>query len=122
MAEKFGPRKMITFALVWWSVFTGLTDVVKSHGLLYMVRFLFGIGEGPVFPANAVFNTNWFRRDKKARASIALLAGSYFGQVIAPIVTVYIYQYFGWQAVFYIFWINRNNHSGCMVRFSPRLS
>jgi ACS family glucarate transporter-like MFS transporter len=60
MAEKFGPRKMITFALVWWSVFTGLTAVVKSHGLLYMVRFLFGIGEGPMFPANAIFNTNWF--------------------------------------------------------------
>ncbi|MBT2603234.1 MFS transporter [Bacillus sp. ISL-53] len=33
----------------------------------------------------------------------SLLAGSYVGPVIAPIVTVYIYQYFGWQAVFYIF-------------------
>ncbi|MFJ5764990.1 MFS transporter [Lysinibacillus sp. NPDC093210] len=103
LAEKFGPRKMVTFALIWWSVFTGLTGLVKSHGLLYAVRFLFGVGEGPMFPANAVFNTNWFRRDEKARASSALLAGSYFGPVIAPIVTVYIYQYFGWQAVFYIF-------------------
>lgn len=103
LAEKFGPRKMVTFALIWWSVFTGLTGLVKSHGLLYAVRFLFGVGEGPMFPANAVFNTNWFRRDEKARASSALLAGSYFGPVIAPIVTVYIYQYFGWQSVFYIF-------------------
>jgi MFS transporter, ACS family, glucarate transporter len=33
----------------------------------------------------------------------SLLAGSYVGPVTAPIVTVYIYQYFGWQAVFYIF-------------------
>lgn len=105
LAEKFGPRKMIAFSLIWWSVFTGLTGLVKSHSLLYVVRFLFGIGEGPMFPSNAVFNTNWFRKDEKARASSALLAGSYFGPVIAPIVTVYIYQYFGWQAVFYIFGI-----------------
>lgn len=41
LAEKFGPRKMIAFSLIWWSVFTGLTGLVKSHSLLYVVRFLF---------------------------------------------------------------------------------
>ena len=42
LAEKFGPRKMITIALVWWSAFTILTGMIKHHGLLYFVRFLFG--------------------------------------------------------------------------------
>ena len=42
LSEKFGPRKMITIALVWWSAFTILTGVVKNHGLLYTMRFLFG--------------------------------------------------------------------------------
>ena len=41
LAEKFGPRKMITIALVWWSAFTILTGMIKHHGLLYFVRFLF---------------------------------------------------------------------------------
>lgn len=45
LAEKFGPRKMITIALVWWSAFTILTGMIKHHGLLYFVRFLFGVGE-----------------------------------------------------------------------------
>ena len=80
LAEKFGPRKMITIALVWWSAFTIFTGMIKHHGLLYLVRFLFGIGEAPMYPSNAsnaVFN--------------------------APVITIAIVNAFNWQAVFYIF-------------------
>lgn len=55
-----------------------------------------------MFPSNAVFNTYWFSKHEKGRAASALLAGSYFGPVLAPIVTVTISNAFGWQAVFYI--------------------
>ncbi|MBO1207456.1 MFS transporter [Mammaliicoccus sciuri] len=103
LAEKFGPKKMLTIALLWWSAFTILTGIVKNHGLLYLVRFLFGVGEAPMYPSNAVFNSYWFNKNEKGRASSALLAGSYFGPVIAPIVTIAIMNAFGWQAVFYIF-------------------
>ncbi|SFE65490.1 MFS transporter [Fictibacillus sp. FJAT-27399] len=105
LAERFGARKIVFFALIWWSVFTGLTAIVKSHGLLAAVRFLFGVGEGPMYPGNAVFNTYWFPKQEKGRASSALLAGSYFGPVIAPVLTVAIFQQWGWEAVFYIFGI-----------------
>ena len=30
LAEKFGPRKMITIALVWWSAFTILTGMIRT--------------------------------------------------------------------------------------------
>jgi ACS family glucarate transporter-like MFS transporter len=40
---------------------------------------------------------------EKGRAASALLAGSYFGPVIAPVLTVAIFQAWGWEAVFYIF-------------------
>ena len=103
LAEKFGPRKMITIALVWWSAFTIFTGMIKHHGLLYLVRFLFGIGEAPMYPSNAVFNANWFSKDEKGRASSMLLAGSYFGPVLAPVITIAIVNAFNWQVVFYIF-------------------
>ncbi|PNZ66235.1 MFS transporter [Staphylococcus croceilyticus] len=103
LAEKFGPRKMITIALVWWSAFTIFTGMIKHHGLLFLVRFLFGVGEAPMYPSNAVFNSTWFAKDEKGRASSALLAGSYFGPVLAPIITIAIVNTFNWQAVFYIF-------------------
>ena len=56
-----------------------------------------------MYPSNAVFNSFWFAKGEKGRASSALLAGSYFGPVIAPVVTIAIVNMFGWQAVFYIF-------------------
>ena len=80
IAERIGARKIVMIALIWWSVFTGLTAIVKSHGLLALVRFMFGVGEGPMYPGNVVFNTHWFAQQEKGRAASALLAGSYFGQ------------------------------------------
>ncbi|MDT0655398.1 MULTISPECIES: MFS transporter [Staphylococcus] len=103
LAEKFGPKRMLSIALVWWSAFTIFTGLVKNHGFLYFIRFLFGVGEAPMYPSNAVFNTFWFSKTEKGRASSALLAGSYFGPVIAPFITIAIYNTFGWQAVFFIF-------------------
>lgn len=56
---------MITIALVWWSAFTILTGMIKNHGLIYLVRFLFGVGEAPMYPSNAVFNSFWFSKMKR---------------------------------------------------------
>lgn len=103
LAEKLGARKVVTYALVFWSLFTALTATVKSHGLLYAIRGLFGVGEGPMYPGNAVFNTYWFSKGEKGRAASALLAGSYFGPVIAPVITIAIYNWIGWEGVFYVF-------------------
>src|SRR5215475_162803 len=50
MADRFGPRKTIAFATVWWGIFTALTAAVSVGiaGLLLVlisVRFLLGVGE-----------------------------------------------------------------------------
>lgn len=103
LSERYGARFIVAFAMLWWSLFTVLTAAVRSYGALGAVRFLFGMGEGPMYPGNAIFNTYWFRKQEKARASSALLAGSYFGPVIAPIITVGLYNAWGWHAVFYAF-------------------
>jgi MFS transporter, ACS family, glucarate transporter len=103
LSERYGARFIVAFAMLWWSLFTVLTAAVRSYGALGAVRFLFGMGEGPMYPGNAIFNTYWFRKQEKARASSALLAGSYFGPVIAPMITVGLYKAWGWHAVFYAF-------------------
>ncbi|WP_242452132.1 MFS transporter [Providencia rettgeri] len=103
LAERFGSRLIATISLYVWSAFTILTVVAPTYIWLCIVRFLFGVGEAPLYPANAVFNTWWFRQNEKARAASFLLAGSYFGPVIAPTLTVFIMISFGWHAVFYIF-------------------
>ncbi|MCW1331913.1 MFS transporter [Campylobacter jejuni] len=71
--------------------------------MLCFVRFFFGFTEAPMYPSNAAFNNNWFAKSEKARAASFLLAGSYFGPVIAPFVSVYLADRFGWESVFYVF-------------------
>ncbi len=34
MGDRFGPRKVLAFAVAWWSVFTGLTAVAPELGRL----------------------------------------------------------------------------------------
>ncbi|MFY0757998.1 MFS transporter [Metabacillus dongyingensis] len=103
LAERFGARNIVTIAVAWWSLFTALTAATANYVVLCIVRFLFGAGEGPMYPGNAVFNSYWFQKHEKGRASSALLAGSFFGPVIAPGISVAIMAWFGWHGVFYIF-------------------
>lgn len=103
LAERFGARNIVTIAVAWWSLFTTLTAASVNYVVLCIVRFFFGAGEGPMYPGNAVFNSYWFQKHEKGRASSALLAGSFFGPVIAPGISVAIMAWFGWHGVFYIF-------------------
>lgn len=103
LAEKYGARKVLAVAITFWSAFTALTAAAASYVTMCIVRFLFGIGEGPMYPGNASFNSYWFQKHEKGRAASALLAGSSFGPVIAPALGVAIMTAFGWRAVFYAF-------------------
>ncbi|MBT2613882.1 MFS transporter [Bacillus sp. ISL-78] len=103
ISEKFGVRRIITFAMIWWSIFTALTAAFSSYIFLSLVRFLFGVGEAPLAPANAVFNSFWFQKQEKGRAVSLLLVGQFFGPVIAPGISVALLAAFGWRSVFYLF-------------------
>src|ERR1035437_3403183 len=57
LADRFGPRAVITFSVLWWSLFTTFTALVPT-GLgvslwnQVAVRFLLGVGEAVVYPAS----------------------------------------------------------------------
>ena len=49
LADRFGPRRVLTFGVLWWGIFTGLTALVPAdiRGAFYAfvaVRFLLGAG------------------------------------------------------------------------------
>jgi MFS family permease len=41
MADRFGPRLVLTRIVLWWSAFTALTGAVSSLPLLLLTRFAF---------------------------------------------------------------------------------
>lgn len=102
LADHFGVRKVATAALVWWSIFTGITGSVATFAQILIARFLFGLGEG-VYPA-CTFKTvaTWFPRRNRGTANAIMLSSSRLGAAIAPLLVVWIMAHLGgWRAVFW---------------------
>lgn len=101
LSDKFGVRRVATAAMLWWSIFTGITGSAVGLTQMLIARFSFGLGEG-VFPACA-FKTVavWFPKKERATANAIKMACGPLGAAIAPIFVVHIVSLWGWRAVFH---------------------
>ncbi len=103
LSELLGHRIVVTASVAWWSLFTVLTATTSSFTSFAIVRCLFGLGEGPVYPAMANCIYRWFNRAEKGFASSFMLSGAFIGPVFGPAITVVLMLAFGWRSVFMIF-------------------
>jgi len=101
LADRFGPRRVYSWAASGWSLFCALTGAVSGFVSLFAVRVLFGAAEGPM---NATTNraiTDWFARDETARAIGIIFSGQTIGSAIAaPLVGLLALSY-GWRVAFF---------------------
>ena len=100
--ERFGSRIVIAIAMLLWSVFTALTGAVNTLRSLAIVRFLFGVGESPIFPGGNYFFAKWFTRQERGRANSLMNSGAIFASVIGPPIIVAIVTAVGWRASFVV--------------------
>jgi ACS family glucarate transporter-like MFS transporter len=107
LADRFGPRKILTFGTVWWAVFTALTAFVApgiSGALLFLlaVRFALGIGEAVVYPASNRLVASWIPSPERGVANGWIFAGVGAGAGITPPLITYILVRHGWRWSFWI--------------------
>lgn len=102
LVEKKGSRIMLAVSLFFWSIFTVLTGVAGSLMSLAMVRFFFGFGEAPLFPAGNNFLANWFPKNERGRANSLMNGGSFFSNIVGPPIIVAIVSLLGWKFPFYM--------------------
>ena len=100
--DKFGARVMYTFAVVWWSLFTGLTAAATGFASLFGFRLGLGIGESAAYPANAKVVSKWFPKNERALATSIYDSGARFGSAVALPVVAFIIAGMGWRASFII--------------------
>lgn len=74
-SDKFGPRKIMGIAAIWWSIFTALTAVGFNLISFVIIRILFGCGEGPQAPVTAKTIRNWFP-DRQLGAALGISQAS----------------------------------------------
>jgi ACS family glucarate transporter-like MFS transporter len=106
LADRFGPRLVLTGGVVWWGVFTALTALVPAHiaGALLvfvLVRFLLGAGEAVIYPAANQFIARWVPSSERGMANGWIFAGVGAGAGLTPPFITYLMVHYGWRASFW---------------------
>jgi ACS family glucarate transporter-like MFS transporter len=106
LADRYGPRIVISAGVVWWGVFTALTALVPpglavSVALLLGTRFLLGAGEAVLFPSSNKLVSAWIPSSERGLANGLIFAGVGAGAGITPPLIIYILTHWGWHASFY---------------------
>lgn len=110
LGDRWGPRLVLTLAVVWWSLFTALTAVAASLptaavlgtlGSLALVRFLMGAGEAAALPNFNRTVANWLPSSERGLGIGLAIGGLGVGSALTPPVTAWMMVNFGWQVPFY---------------------
>jgi ACS family glucarate transporter-like MFS transporter len=88
MGDVFGPRRTLIRIVLWWSLFTALTGLIYpsldwpwfAFTAMFIVRFLFGMGEAGAYPNIARAFHSWFPLQERGFAQGAVwMAGRLAG-------------------------------------------
>jgi MFS transporter, ACS family, glucarate transporter len=111
LGDRYGPRKVLTLAILWWSAFTTATAIAPRLPLaawlglpasFIVVRFMIGVGEAPTFPnANKVVG-DWMGPAHRALGISLPFVGIGLGGSVTPLLISWLMQRCGWRAVFYV--------------------
>jgi MFS family permease len=124
MGDVWGPRRVLTRIVLWWSLFTALTGcigrfswdsgyqigafgwqvplLVNSFVAMVLVRFMFGCGEAGAYPNLARVVATWFPYRERGRAQGAIWMFARLGGAMAPLVIGRLTGLFGWQPAFWV--------------------
>lgn len=103
LGDRFGPRRALTWIVVWWSSFTALTALTWSAGSMLVCRALFGAGEAGAFPIATRSLSRWMLPQERGFAQGVTHAGARLGGAITPVFVVLLIVDFGWRAPFFVF-------------------
>ncbi len=107
LADRIGPRRVLTAGVLWWGVFTALTAAVSSKiafAVVYFAaaRFLLGAGEAIIYPASNQFVSKWIPSMERGIANGLIFAGVGVGAGVTPTLVTYVMLHFGWRWSFWM--------------------
>ena len=103
LADYFGPKKVLLSIVSFWSLMTALTAMVTGFFSLFIVRFVFGLGEAGAFPTASRAMQLWFPKQERGFIQGVTHCFSRLAVAVTPFVAVAIMSAFGWRWVFYSF-------------------
>jgi MFS transporter, ACS family, glucarate transporter len=111
LGDRFGPKRILLLAILWWSIFTACTAIAGTLplvrwigvlGSLLMIRFLIGAGESMALPNFNRTVANWSAPHERGLGIGLAISGIGIGSAVTPPVTAWIMVNYGWQTAFYV--------------------
>ena len=102
MADRFGPRVVLTGIVTFWSGLTALTGAAWNFISMLSVRFLFGAGEAGAFPGMSRAIFSWIPLQERGLITGINFSGSRLGAAFALPLVAYLITDFGWRTAFVI--------------------
>lgn len=120
--DRFGPRYLVGFALILWSVAQAAGGFGISYLQLMWSRIALGAAECPAFPGAVRITSNWFHVKDRGRPTGVYNSGGSIGPAIAPPLLTMIMLGWDWRVMFIAmgaigvvgsgiwFWLYRDPH------------
>src|SRR5208283_5394399 len=107
LADRYGPRRVLTGGVVWWGVFTALTALVPANiagavVVFVAVRFLLGAGEAVIYPSANQFVARWIPTSERGISNGWIFAGVGAGAGLTPLLITQIMLRYGWRTSFWV--------------------
>jgi ACS family hexuronate transporter-like MFS transporter len=102
MVDRFGPKKVMFFGVIAWSVACFGGGLSRTVGLFTFFRGLLGLAEPTNFPSTVKVTTVWFPGRLRATANSLCQAGGSIGAIIAPPTIAWLTIRYGWQSAFVV--------------------
>jgi len=102
-ADRVGPKKVMGFAITFFTLVTFITGLVQSYMQFLLCRLGLALGEGHHYvPANRSMS-EWFPQSEKGRAAAFFSTIYSVAPAIIPVAVVSIASFTGsWRSVFYV--------------------
>lgn len=102
IVTKFGSRHIWSITAIIWSIATLLLGLSSGLIILFILRLITGLAEGPTGPSIMRVVLDWLPKHERARALSAIIAANPFSSVIgAPLCSYLILQY-NWKVMFFV--------------------
>jgi ACS family glucarate transporter-like MFS transporter len=107
LADRFGPRRVLALATIWWAVFLGLTALAPAGvsfalALLMALRFSLGMGVAAIYPSSNRVVASWIPSAERGVANGWIFAGVGAGAATAPPLITYLLLHGGWRWSFWV--------------------
>jgi len=103
LADKYGPRRIISGVVIVWSILTSITGAAWNYISILIIRFLFGAGEAGAYPALSKVVYYWFPIKERGIVQGINFSGSRIGAAFAMPLVAWMITEIGWRFIFVVF-------------------